>query len=193
MLTTRNSMLSMPGAWADERGDGVRDGLPAGDRRQRNIVIDGVVGEKCGEFGGPGIRGPRRAEPAHDLDRAFHVLLLRSISMALRRAPVSAKPADMMPRPPTPYVNLRREGCCDILDRLSISSLSVAYSAFYGRSGFAWLAYPRRRSGAAVGAAHRMRLRSRVSRAGSSWALRRGREDDIGVRRSHSTDPRRIR
>src|SRR5438132_10020968 len=63
-------------AWrarADERGDVVRDGLPAGDRRQRDIVVDGVVGEKCGQLGGPDIVGPRRAEPAHDLDRALHL------------------------------------------------------------------------------------------------------------------------
>src|SRR5436853_6162470 len=63
-------------AWrarADERGDVVRDGLPAGDRRQRDIVVAGVVGEKCGQLGGPDIVGPRRAEPAHDLDRALHL------------------------------------------------------------------------------------------------------------------------
>src|SRR3954468_1295079 len=63
-------------AWrarADEGSDVVRDGLPAGDRRQRDIVVDGVVGEKCGQLGGPDIVGPRRAEPAHDLDRALHL------------------------------------------------------------------------------------------------------------------------
>src|SRR6476660_6110599 len=30
-------------ARADERGNRHRDGLPAGDRRQRDIVVDGVV------------------------------------------------------------------------------------------------------------------------------------------------------
>src|SRR4029077_5559899 len=63
-------------AWrarADERGDVVRDGLPAGDRCQRDIVVDGVVGEKCGQLGGPDIVGPRRAESAHYLDRALHL------------------------------------------------------------------------------------------------------------------------
>src|SRR6267154_2718222 len=37
-------------AWrarADERGDVVRDGLPAGDRRQRDIVVDSGVAQKC--------------------------------------------------------------------------------------------------------------------------------------------------
>src|SRR5258708_37305542 len=70
-------------AWrarADERGDRVRDGLPAGDRRQRDIVVDGVVGEKCGHLGGPGIGGPRRAEPAHYFDRALHLAPLPGIS-----------------------------------------------------------------------------------------------------------------
>ena len=60
---TRNSMPSMPGgARADERGDRVGDGLPAGDRRQRDVVVDGVVGEKCGQLGGPDIcrTTPRR-------------------------------------------------------------------------------------------------------------------------------------
>src|SRR4029079_15706451 len=63
-------------AWrarADERGDRARDGLPAGDRRQRDIVVDGVVGEKGGQVGGPGIVGPRRAEPAYYVDRALHL------------------------------------------------------------------------------------------------------------------------
>src|SRR6476660_5519780 len=63
-------------AWrarADERGDRVRDGLSADDRRLRDIVVDGVVSEKCGQLGGPDIVGPRRAEPAHYLDRALHV------------------------------------------------------------------------------------------------------------------------
>src|SRR6266699_3511858 len=63
-------------AWrarADERGDRARDRLPAGDRRQGDIVVDGVVGEKCGQLGGPDIVGPRRAEPAHYLDRALHL------------------------------------------------------------------------------------------------------------------------
>src|SRR4029077_19153234 len=62
-------------AWrarADERGDVVRDGLPAGDRRKRDVVIDSVVAEKCGQLGGPDVVGPRRAEPAHYLDRALH-------------------------------------------------------------------------------------------------------------------------
>src|SRR6266704_2012653 len=63
-------------AWrarADERRDVVRDGRPAGDRRERDIVVDGVVGEKCGELGGADIGVPRRAEPAHYLDRALHL------------------------------------------------------------------------------------------------------------------------
>src|SRR2546425_3936928 len=60
-------------ARADERGDVVRDGLPAGDRRHRDIMVDGVVGEKCGQLGGPDIVGPRRAEPAHYVDRALHL------------------------------------------------------------------------------------------------------------------------
>src|SRR5690349_13499778 len=63
-------------AWrarADERRDVVRDGLPAGDRRQRDIVVDGVVREKCGPLGGPDIVRPRRAEPADYLDRALHL------------------------------------------------------------------------------------------------------------------------
>src|SRR5439155_19942359 len=34
------------GARADERGDRVRDNLPAGDGRQRDIVVGGRVGEK---------------------------------------------------------------------------------------------------------------------------------------------------
>src|SRR5258708_1708241 len=62
------------GTRADERGDVVRDGLPADDRRQRDIVVDGVVGEKCGQLGDPGIVAPRRAEPAHYLDRALHLV-----------------------------------------------------------------------------------------------------------------------
>src|SRR6476619_4085002 len=63
-------------AWrarADERGDRARDGLPAGDRRQRDIVVDGVVGEKGGQVGGPDIVGPRRAEPAYYVDGALHL------------------------------------------------------------------------------------------------------------------------
>jgi hypothetical protein len=55
------------------RGDRGRDGLPAGDRRQRDIVVNGVIGEKCGQLGRPDIVGPRRAESAHQLDRALHL------------------------------------------------------------------------------------------------------------------------
>src|SRR5258708_12152482 len=57
----------------DERGDRLSDGLPASDRRQRDVVVDGVVGEKCGQFAGADIVGPRLAEPAHYPDRAHHL------------------------------------------------------------------------------------------------------------------------
>src|SRR2546426_10703189 len=63
-------------AWrarADERREVVRDGRPAADRRQRDIVVDGVVGEKCGQLGGPDIGVPRRAEAAHYFDWALHL------------------------------------------------------------------------------------------------------------------------
>ena len=43
---------------ADEGGKVVRDSLPARDRLQRDVVIDGVVAEKCGELGGSSIVGP---------------------------------------------------------------------------------------------------------------------------------------
>src|SRR6266446_144453 len=57
----------------DERGDRLGDGLPASDRRQRDVMVNGVVGEKCGQFADPDIVGPRRAEPAHYLNRALHL------------------------------------------------------------------------------------------------------------------------
>src|ERR1700752_2001725 len=98
-------------AWrarADERGDVVRDGLPAGDRRQRDIVVDGIVGEKCGQLGGPDIVGPRRAEPAHYLDRALHlappVVDLGGTPLGAHQA---SPAADTIPAPPTAYKNLR--------------------------------------------------------------------------------------
>src|SRR5256714_695548 len=119
-------------AWrarADERGDVVRDGLPAGDRRQRDIVVDGVVGEKCGQLGGPDIVGPRRAEPAHYLDRALHlappVVDLSGTPLGAHRCQPAA---DTIPAPPTAYKNLRRERECDISVRLSKSLSSMSSS-----------------------------------------------------------------
>src|SRR6266571_4119075 len=60
-------------ARADERREVVRDGRPAGDRRQRDIVVDGVVGEKCGQLGGADIGIPCRAKPTHYFDWALHL------------------------------------------------------------------------------------------------------------------------
>src|SRR4029077_2813183 len=57
----------------DEGGDRRSDRLPASDRRERDVVVNGIVGEKCRQFAGADIVGPRRAEPAHDLDRALHL------------------------------------------------------------------------------------------------------------------------
>src|ERR1700756_3335305 len=74
MLMTRKSMPSMPGgARAQDRSDRVGDVLPAGDRLQRDVVIDGVLGEECGQLGCCHVVGPRGAKPAHHLDRAFHL------------------------------------------------------------------------------------------------------------------------
>src|SRR4051794_36415180 len=73
MLMTRKSILDAWRARPDERGDRLGDGLPASDRCQRDVVVNGIVGEKCGQFAGPDIVGPRRAEPAHYLDRALHL------------------------------------------------------------------------------------------------------------------------
>src|SRR4029077_13126391 len=60
-------------ARAYERGDRGGDVLPAGDRRLRRVVVHGVLGEECGQLGCSGVVGPRGAEPAHHLDRAFHL------------------------------------------------------------------------------------------------------------------------
>src|SRR6266850_74162 len=63
-------------AWrarADERGEVVGDGLPALDRRQRDVVVDGGVGEECHQGVGSHALGPRYAEPAHHLDWALHI------------------------------------------------------------------------------------------------------------------------
>src|SRR6266566_5137952 len=78
-------------AWrarADERCEVVGDGLPAGDRRQGDVVVDGVVGEECRQVVGPHAVGPRCAEPAHHLDRPLHlappaVELRRTLTEAL--------------------------------------------------------------------------------------------------------------
>jgi len=63
-------------AWrarADERREVVRDGRPAGDRRPADIVVDGIVGEKCGQLGGADVGVPRAQEAAHYFDRALHL------------------------------------------------------------------------------------------------------------------------
>src|SRR5690348_2876349 len=60
-------------ARAYERGDRAGDVLPAGDRRLRDVVVNGVLGEECGQLGCSHVVGPRGAEPAHHLDRAFHL------------------------------------------------------------------------------------------------------------------------
>jgi len=75
MLMTRNSMPSMPGG-PGRMNDAMVfcDVLPAGDRRQRDVVIDGVVGEELSQFCSSDVVGPRRAEPAHHLDRALHLV-----------------------------------------------------------------------------------------------------------------------
>src|SRR5438876_12285332 len=73
MLMTRNSMPSMPGGPGRMNDENrVGDVLSAGDRRQRDVVVDGIVGEKCSQLDSPDVVGPRRAEPPHHLDRAFH-------------------------------------------------------------------------------------------------------------------------
>src|SRR5882724_1036241 len=56
-------------------------------------------------------------------------LLLWSILVALRWAPIDASPAaDTIPAPPTAYKNLRRERECDISVRLSKSLSSMSSS-----------------------------------------------------------------
>src|SRR6266851_7445564 len=63
-------------AWrarAQDRSDRVGDVLPAGDRRLRDVVVNGVLGEECGQLGCSHVVGPRGAKPAHHLDRAFHL------------------------------------------------------------------------------------------------------------------------
>src|SRR5439155_10927171 len=73
MLMTRKSILSMPGAPGRMNEEIVLAMASASDRRQRDVVVNGIVGEKCGHLAGPDIVGPRRAEPAHYLDRALHL------------------------------------------------------------------------------------------------------------------------
>jgi pimeloyl-ACP methyl ester carboxylesterase len=60
-------------AGAQDRSDRVGDVLPACDRRQRDVVVNGVLGEECGQIGCSHVAGPRGAKPAHNLDRAFHL------------------------------------------------------------------------------------------------------------------------
>src|SRR5882757_338756 len=63
-------------AWrtrANEGRDRVGDVLSAGDRCQRDVVVDGVVAEKCSQLDSSDVVGPRRAEPPHHLDRALHL------------------------------------------------------------------------------------------------------------------------
>src|SRR3977135_2019486 len=74
MLMTRKSILSMhcaPGRVNEEIVLAI--GTRGVDWRARDVGVNGVVVEKCGEFAGPDIVGPRRAEPAHYLDRALHL------------------------------------------------------------------------------------------------------------------------
>src|SRR5882672_3967466 len=60
-------------ARTDERADILPDGLSADHRRKRDIVVDRVVGEKCGQVGGRHVVAPRRAEPAHYFDWALQL------------------------------------------------------------------------------------------------------------------------
>src|SRR5258708_2486771 len=63
-------------AWrarADERGDVVGDGVPTGDGSERDVVVNGVLGEECGQLDCSHVVGPRGAKPAHHLDWAFHL------------------------------------------------------------------------------------------------------------------------
>src|SRR5580765_4139294 len=59
-------------ARANERGKVLRNGLFAADRVHHHVVVDGRIGEECGQLSGRRIVGPRRAKPAYEFDRAFH-------------------------------------------------------------------------------------------------------------------------
>src|SRR6266699_3128323 len=83
-------------AWrarADKRREVVRDRRPAADRRQRDIVVDGVVREKCGQLGGPDIGVPRRAEPAHYFDWALHLFQTSGLDDPVRKATAMPSPS----------------------------------------------------------------------------------------------------
>src|SRR5690348_5897573 len=41
---------------------------------QRDVLVNGVLGEECGQLGCSHVVGPGGAEPAHYLDRAFHLV-----------------------------------------------------------------------------------------------------------------------
>src|ERR1700751_4608763 len=64
MLMTRNSMLSMPGG-PGRMNESIKLAIAS-------LPVDGVVGEECSQLDGPEIVGPRRAEPAHHIDRTLH-------------------------------------------------------------------------------------------------------------------------
>src|SRR5580693_1619993 len=70
------SELNCLDAWrsrADERGDVVGDGVPTGDGRERDVLVDRVVSEERRQFDCADVVGPRSAEPTHYIDRTLHV------------------------------------------------------------------------------------------------------------------------